>query len=186
MIFKFPHIELFFKQKSFSQEDLDFFKVKVDKFAISEEDRRAQQSSVSMHLLAYSMGTTLKESKSKVEPQKKEHKKKSERPLKKTTEQRLLERELIIQNRKPSIVNRPVDAKTEARRQQARERAVKAREKLKKSTVNNKVVDKATLSIRETLKARGMEREEDEIPRERHQTFRGSKSTFVKIIYTRM
>jgi hypothetical protein len=120
MIKRFKHIELFFEQKSFSQEDLNLLNQQIDKIAINDEDRKAQQTSVNMHLLAYSMGADLK--KHEVDRTIKLTKPKinSERPRKKTSEKRIQELEQRIQNRKPSILNRPVDSKTEARREKLR------------------------------------------------------------------
>jgi hypothetical protein len=122
MIKRFTYIENFFKQKSFSQEDLDFLKQRIDEVAVNHEERRAQQASVSMHLLAFSMGTTLIEPKlnKPIQTKKLKPKKEKERPPKKTVEQWLFEKELEIQNRKPSIVNRQVSAKTEAKREKVR------------------------------------------------------------------
>ncbi|HAB29024.1 MAG TPA: hypothetical protein DCE27_16035 [Xanthomarina gelatinilytica] len=201
MLVRYDYIDQFFKQKSFTNVDLDALRQTVEEKGYGTSERKAAMSLIDMHLAAYAVGSTLKE------PSKQAHFPNTfKNQQKKKTKRNAKKKQISSMN----ISGLSSAGKSKQRKYNKRSEAKKLTQRLKNVTKNlNKlkydksgdrgltkrtfpkvglkrevVEDKKTIEIREMWQKRGAENIDSK--NKRSQPYRGAKNTFVKNIYTRM
>jgi len=197
MLIRYDYIDLFFKQKSFTNVDLAVLRQKVEDKGYGNSERKAAMSLIEMHLAAYAVGSALKEP-IKITGQSKQFKNQQYRKSKRRSKHKHTgsknDCNLKGLNKKQQRkYNKLSETKKLAYRMKLALKILNSKKSgtnSKKRTVSKpkierqKVEDAKTREIREMLNKRGENKVDDKY--KQSQAYRGSKNTHVKIIYTRM
>lgn len=202
MLVRYDYIDLFFKQKTFTHVDLDVLRQTIEEKGYGDSERKAAMSLIDMHLAAYAVGSTLKDTtktnnqyrsfknykdrKSKGKTKRKQKSSKSTRTLtglsksKQRRYNKMSEAKKLTYRMKHALKNlNAIRGESTKTRKQKNKVTV-----LKPIKETQKVEDAKTREIRVMLKKRG--ESEHTASKKQSQAYRGSKNTHVKIIYTRM
>lgn len=202
MLVRYDYIDLFFKQKTFTNVELDALRQTVEDKGYGNTERKAAMSLIDMHLAAYAVGSTLKDT-TKTNNQSRPFKNYQDRTSKRKTKRKQISSKSTrtltgLSKSKQRRYNKMSEAKKLTYRMThalknlnaIRGKSTKTGKQKNKVTASKpiketqKVEDAKTREIRDMLQKRG--ESEHTALKKQSQAYRGSKNTHIKIIYTRM
>lgn len=197
MLVRYDYIDLFFKQKTFTNVDLDTLRQTVEDKGYGASERKAAMSLIEMHLAAYAVGSTLKDT-TKINNKSRQFKTQQDKKSKRKSKRKQITSKSThaptgLSKSKKRKYNKMSEAKKLTFKMKYAvinlnsKRSDRNKKKLavsKSLTERPKVEDAKTREISKMLKKRGENKVD--CKHKQSQSYRGSKNTYIKIIYTRM